>query len=740
MRKKIYKTTISILLMIIFVIPNVTLAVDDETNQDFGDALYTLKILRGDGKDYNLSGQLKRSEAAAFLIRLLGVEKKVVEDKERYIIDNFTDVDGDQWYSYYVGYAYTAKLIDGYDDNTFRPDDYVSEKEFVKMVLSALNYRQGIDYEWDNIYQFANSIGLLDKTYKYKKEDNNNYLREDTINLMYQSLNIKINNLDKNITEKLIDREYITIYQALEAGVLVDEVKTAIESAKGINANTIKVTLSEEINELSKDNIKIYEEEEDKSEKLNVKFVETNKNVITITTEKQTGTQYTLELIDVEDLNGFVTESVKSDFKGYVEKVVKSDYFKISRVKAISKNVINVYFTQPITESATLPIYYSLKQGKKTLTEGDFKDLAVSRLTDVNNGISIFLKDDSLQEGLEYTLAISGKLTSYYTVNLNDGSGDKMTFMGTESANQQLHISNVETVNNDCIIVTFNKDIDEITATDEYNYKLKDKDGNYTMDSALRAVLVGSGQDRLRKVKLKYVNIEMKNEYILTVDGVKDSFKQMKIKEEKYPIYRIKDNEFDIKVQHVLPENGNIVNVYFSGDISTDIYNADFYIDGIDVVEKRYSADESNKVVLFVDSEMPLQNNVSYTLRIMNICDEFGEPYDKTLEKSFKGSAREFGSISMSECKFIGEDTVYVRFNKYVSSNSNFESQFRLIDKNSDKEIEASNVTYISDNEVVVDFSSTSKNKSYKLVIDYIEDYSEQFSNSDLRRTVERNR
>ena len=48
----------------------------------------------------------------------------------------FTDVKSDLWSAKYIYSAYKAKYIDGYEDNTFRPDNQITQEEFVKTVVA----------------------------------------------------------------------------------------------------------------------------------------------------------------------------------------------------------------------------------------------------------------------------------------------------------------------------------------------------------------------------------------------------------------------------------------------------------------------------------------------------------------------------------------------------------------------------------------------------------------------------
>lgn len=64
---------------------------------------------------------------------LLAFDHEVSDEKE----EQFTDVSSDDWYYSYVTYAKSIDVIEGYDDETFRPDNYVDRAAALKIILGA---------------------------------------------------------------------------------------------------------------------------------------------------------------------------------------------------------------------------------------------------------------------------------------------------------------------------------------------------------------------------------------------------------------------------------------------------------------------------------------------------------------------------------------------------------------------------------------------------------------------------
>jgi hypothetical protein len=76
---------------------------------------------------------ITRAEFAALVVRSLGLGQGSYSG-------TFTDVRSDDWFAGVVGAAVEAKIIDGYEDGTFRPNASITREELAAMVVRALNY------------------------------------------------------------------------------------------------------------------------------------------------------------------------------------------------------------------------------------------------------------------------------------------------------------------------------------------------------------------------------------------------------------------------------------------------------------------------------------------------------------------------------------------------------------------------------------------------------------------------
>jgi len=90
-------------------------------------------VIKGyDNNEFQPNRVLTRAEALK--IALLASKRDTSKQNGQ---ANFTDVAKDSWVYPFVSYAVDQKIINGYDNNTFRPDQTVSRAEGVKILFNA---------------------------------------------------------------------------------------------------------------------------------------------------------------------------------------------------------------------------------------------------------------------------------------------------------------------------------------------------------------------------------------------------------------------------------------------------------------------------------------------------------------------------------------------------------------------------------------------------------------------------
>ncbi|MDQ1911627.1 S-layer homology domain-containing protein [Paenibacillus sp. GD4] len=82
---------------------------------------------------FDAERSITRAEFAALVVRSLGLTEVSGNG-------NFKDVSAGAWYASTVATAVNAGIINGYEDNTFRPDATITREELAAMVIRALSY------------------------------------------------------------------------------------------------------------------------------------------------------------------------------------------------------------------------------------------------------------------------------------------------------------------------------------------------------------------------------------------------------------------------------------------------------------------------------------------------------------------------------------------------------------------------------------------------------------------------
>lgn len=177
--------------------------------------LVKLEVINGyQDSTFRPENKITRAEMAKILLTAKGEKVDLSKVDSTY----FEDVTSEHWALAYINAAYENKLIEGYEDKTFRPDEEVTYAEAITMVIRMLGYRSNVEMstkQWpDNYLAKAKSLKILNNvSYDDHSED---ALRGEVANLVWNALNV--------------EKRYTT------AGILED-VRTDNLSGKAITIN-----------------------------------------------------------------------------------------------------------------------------------------------------------------------------------------------------------------------------------------------------------------------------------------------------------------------------------------------------------------------------------------------------------------------------------------------------------------------------------------------------------------------
>lgn len=688
--------------------------------------LNKLGILSGDGKgNYNLSSSLKRSEAATFIVALLGKTKEVVDNKSKYIDTGFSDVKSTDWHAASVGFCKANAIISGIGQNKFGPKNSITEKAFLTMVMKAIGYTNE-DFSSGNVYQKAYEIGLVtEDIYQDKTDDNKNYTRSQVVDVMYNALGLKIKNGDIILIKKLIIDGQISPQKAIEAGFVFDELPTTISQITVLSDEWIILRFNESIKELNDSNIVIYESSRKKV--LPTKVVTQTGTEIRIKTDVQeVGREYGININNIIDSQNNFVKEVKTTFIGYENKEIKSDLFKISKVEQRSNNEIAVYFTHPININAERPEFYSIQQADNIVFEGNKNNISVKVMDDKSNAVILNTKDFIFQQDIDYTIKIKGSLLSAYGTNLGLEAGDQKIFIVKTMETQQFKLVGITSLNNKSIQLDFNKPVYKTTAEQVFSYYITEINTGTPIQIMKSAVSNNSFGKDCSIILTIAGTFDSKKGYNLLVNSIYDATKQTNIEEQKFTFNTLDKTNTDNKITSILPIDTNSVSISFEKKIDAksaeDISNYSILClnnTSYNIVPMKavYTNDSPYSVKLYFAHNKPMTSGYLYRIKILTTFQDYtGQTLSTPVEYNYTANNIVKEKPEITKAAFIAKDTLKINFSKDIALDTpNILTQNYFIQMINDENIKKMpiSINYIDRNTLVIKFDSIDFNNQY---------------------------
>ncbi|PKM93549.1 MAG: hypothetical protein CVU84_15335 [Firmicutes bacterium HGW-Firmicutes-1] len=718
------------------------------SQQEQAKILNELSILRGSGDSYHLDKKLTRAEAAAFIVRLLGKDDLVNSQKDKYSYTSYTDVSPDEWYAPYVGYCDTNSIINGFSDKTFRPADYISEKAFLKMLLTSLNYGYNVDFTWNNVNYYSLKAGIVqDEAYGKTTADNLNYSRGAVVEALYSTLRSINKTTNLRMIQSFIDNNTVSKEQAVSYELIEDTIATAVTSINGTTETMIEVEFNEPVIKLNPGDIKIYEKNSVSSiiNPIEVtKGDKTNAYKIKLETPQKMDEDYTIELTYVIDTYGNKNEPIKYDFTGFRPEVLISDYFMISKIESVGTNLFYVYFTQPINDNVLVPSYYTLKKQDQTVVTGSATSLQLSKLPNVNNGISVYLKNYNLTAEDIYKLLVDGKTTSLYGVQLRDGVGDSIKLKAVATASQPFELSSIIPLSSNTIQLNFNKIVNATIAEQVFSYYLTTATG--TPIQVTKATVDQTTGSRSVTLTIGSTMVQSQK-YNLMINNINDASRQ----------YSITEKSFDYTYSSVAASKVKITGAY-SIDANTLVVNIDKPLDEVsaklignyvirNITDSSYLGQPAtvfyDKNVNAYSIKLYLQQGISFTgskryeiALASALKDATGNVQGAEERYEFYHNNTAVEETYVKEAIIIGANTVKITFNKEIAFDiknvlaTNYSISY-LEDGTSNKKTPIG-VTYINPTTVILKFDSLDTKKLYSLTFNQLISYNNIITNNSI--------
>jgi hypothetical protein len=708
--------------------------------------LSELSIFIGSNGDYRLNDKLSRSEAAALAVRMMGKELNVLLNSESYSNTPYPDVDPSHWYAAYVGFCTKEGILSGDTSGLYKPNEFITEKAFLKIILGVLGYEINKDYTWVDLFKKAFEVGLVTElSYIVKEDDNLDFKRGDAVNVMYNALTLEAIDTKMQLFHKLIDSGLLTKEKAIQLGLMQeeteentevnkDELPTEIDELLVFDETNLSIVFNEDIKSIEK--IKMYETHNKKNLlKFNIGQIE--ENYILMTTDRQTpGMEYTIELQNIEDTEENIIENLYATFFGTASEKVESDFFRIQKIEPINERSVKLYFTHPVNLNAENSIYYTIKKDGYPFMYGEKDQLLARTINSEKYCVMLTLKSGTFTKGTRYSVEISGDMTSAYGVDMNDGYGDAMLFVAVDGQSQSFKLMDIAPYDNETIRLTFNKEVNMFLAQQIYNFYLTDQKNQ---PIPIKKVTVETQGDENGKVL--YISmgetIKKDDKYYLTINNLNDATKQEYITEITYSFIAEYETTDRLSMIRITPIDVQTIDVYFSDmlDMETavrsDYYNVTLRNGNASVYPQIVLYDRDihpYKVTLFFNRG-DLTERREYELRVSyELQDYLGTPAGETLKSRFNASPKQKENPSIEAVTPISSDAVLLSFTRELAfsqtnlSPENYTVEYNINGVNYRKA--PLSVIYINSRTLVLKFDKLEYDIPYTLKFATLVDYS----------------
>lgn len=717
--------------------------------QEKAELLEKLKILTGSNGDFRFNDKLSRSEAATFAVRILGKEIHVLVNSSTYKKTNYPDVDANAWYAPYVGYCTKEGILSGDAKGNFNPNDYITEKSFLKIILGVLEYEMNKDYTWDSVYKKAYEVGLVkDLSYIMKTDDNTEFKRADAVSILYNALTLKTSKSKREVFYNLIDSGIITESDAVKIGFIeeideeeskkeeeeVDKIITKIEEIKVLDETTISIHFNEEIKKIDK--IVIYEYFNAKK-LLGLQIETIDDNYIIVKTDKQTpGIEYEIKITGVEDMNGYVQDELYTSFMSFTPDSINSNFFRLKKVEPVNEKSVLLYFTHPININIENTLYYKVYEGNNIFADGEDNELLARIYKASENSVMLSLKNNSFTEGDEYTIEIDGRITSAYGVELNDGEGERIGFKAKPGKQERFKLDQIIPYDESTVMLIFNKEINPFLAQQIYNFYITDENGN---PISIQKATTESTYETSGEVLFVSINGKFKRNklYYITINNLNDITRQEYIQEVTYSFEADYDDKEELEITNIEAINNQVIEVYFSlpldEESAHDVNN--YTIKAAKSSSKIYPkaayydrTEDPYKVVLYFSDEDKLVGNRDYELQInKKFKDYMGNITTDYLKEDFTAVAKAKRNLSIKEVVPISSSAIKLVFDEAIAfDRTNLSAENYLLEYNlngmSITEVPLS-VLYYNSKTIILKFSEMHYDMPYSIKFNSIKDY-----------------
>jgi len=347
------KKSLAILLALALVFSSFTVAFANTEIGADAKACQSLGMLKGATAAGVTADYLKtaptRIQAAILFLRLKGLEQQALAFTGT---DNFADANKAAWAKPVMAYLKANPELgwNGVGNNLFQPEKEILAKDYYKVMLTALGYKQNTaevigDFTNANVVEFAAKQGLT------KVAGVLSFTVNDVAIATMEALKAKVKGTEKTLAFSLVEAKVITQAAAVEAGVYtVPAVALAVESVSATNLRQITVKFNKEVD---KDTIKVANFKVDGADASAVALGD-DKKTVTVTVATPATTQpanYKLTVANVKDAAGKAIAKYETTLR-----VLDTAIPVVNKMELTGPKTFEITFSEPIKTAGEVKV------------------------------------------------------------------------------------------------------------------------------------------------------------------------------------------------------------------------------------------------------------------------------------------------------------------------------------------------------------------------------------------------
>ena len=199
--------TLAMLVSTMLTVPTLANVSDPQAAQEAAEALHSIRLMDGYGNDSNgnpmfgLNDSMNRVFGAVLFLKLVGEYDAA---RGSGYTHPFTDVP--EWADVYIAYAYEMEYTSGVSETEFGPDMDLTATMFLTLMLKALGYEMGVDFQWDSAWTLTDQLGITNGEFH---AGNNSLLRGDMAVISIMTLGQPLKGFDTTLIEVLVSKDVV---------------------------------------------------------------------------------------------------------------------------------------------------------------------------------------------------------------------------------------------------------------------------------------------------------------------------------------------------------------------------------------------------------------------------------------------------------------------------------------------------------------------------------------------------